>query len=223
MQDFYINTVRYVDGGTWARKRNYPLVISTEPLIDGEVMLALPPVPHDKVMKDLVRYRHTVTRDGQDRMAPNTPQLPVTLAYVNRVDLPDDGFIAERAPIFFGVSGVMDGPERPADDAEDADDEMTMTPPPLRLTTRLTMRQTAPRSTLFSGRPHERRMAGSSRRAGSGGSGPSDAAPIRLNGSSPVFALRMWPAGCGRFSGLPRQRRRRAWTESASATGRGMR
>ena len=83
------------------------LNISSEPFADGEVALAFPPVPFFKEFTDVVRYEHRTERRGKDRRAPNTPDLGVTLAYVNKVDLEDE-FVADQQPIFFGLSPVAD-------------------------------------------------------------------------------------------------------------------
>ena len=101
MKDFYVNTelVSSLPFNTG----EMVLSISSEPFADGEVALAFPPVPFFKAFRHVVRYEYRTERRGKDRRAPNTPDTPVTLAYVNKVDL-DDGFIAEQHPIYFGVS-----------------------------------------------------------------------------------------------------------------------
>ena len=117
---FHINT-SYLKAGGLGEQKFLLLVISTEPFTAGEVTLAPPPVPFYKKTTNKVRYQHLRVRDGKDRLAPNTPSLPVTLAYVNRWAL-DDKFIAQQGPVFFGVAGVMMGDERPADDAAEMAD-----------------------------------------------------------------------------------------------------
>ena len=78
------------------------LFLSDEPFAEGEVTIALPPVPFFKLLKNSVRYEH---RTAKDRRAANTPELPVTLSYVKRADLPDE-FIVARKPLYSGISLV---------------------------------------------------------------------------------------------------------------------
>lgn len=79
------------------------LSISDQPFATGEVALRIPPVPFYRELKRVVRYEHRVVRRGKERRAPNTPELPVTLAYVKRWAL-DAGFVAAQGPIYFGLS-----------------------------------------------------------------------------------------------------------------------
>ena len=101
MKDFYVNTEKVTllpfDTGEMV------LSISSEPFAAGEVALEFPPVPFFKAFRHVVRYEHRIERRGKDRRAPNTPDLGVTLAYVNKVDLEDE-FVADQEPIFFGLS-----------------------------------------------------------------------------------------------------------------------
>ena len=99
--------------------------MSTEPFEDGEVDLAFPPVPFDRMLSEVVRYRHTVERGGKTRQAPNTVELPVTLAYAVRTALPDE-FVVARRPLYLGVSALAEETRRDPEvsganaDAEDA-------------------------------------------------------------------------------------------------------
>ena len=121
MDRFHINSESLASAGL-GEKDVIIVIISTDEFAAGEVMLAPLPAPYYKELRDTVRYQHRVTtRGGKDRPAPNTPALPVTLAYINRAALPDV-FIAEQGPIFFGLAGVMVGPERPADEAAEVAD-----------------------------------------------------------------------------------------------------
>ena len=86
------------------------LTISDESLAGGEVSIAFPPVPFYRELKSTVRYEHRVERRGKDRRAANTPELPVTLVYVNKSAL-DDDFIAAQKPIHFGLSPVTESVE----------------------------------------------------------------------------------------------------------------
>ena len=109
MKDFYPNTevVTSLPFDT----EDMVLSISTKPFADGEVALAFPPIPFFKEFRDVVRYQHTIERKGKGRhkprQAPNTPDTPVTLAYVNKSDL-EDKFVADQEPIFFGLSPVSE-------------------------------------------------------------------------------------------------------------------
>ena len=127
MKDFYANTelVTSLPFDT----RDMVLSISTTPFADGEVALAFPPLPFFKEFKDVVRYQHTAERKGKgrrkDRPAPNTPDTPVTLAYVNKSAL-EDKFVADQEPIFFGLSPVTEvvsGDQKQAA-VEDVDEEI---------------------------------------------------------------------------------------------------
>ena len=64
------------------------LSISSVPFAAGEVALTFPPLPFYRSGKDTVRYQHTIERKGasrrKPRRAPNTPELGVTLAYVEQ-------------------------------------------------------------------------------------------------------------------------------------------
>ena len=80
------------------------LFLSDRPFAEGEVIVALPPVPFFKLLKNSVRYEH---RTAKDQRAANTPELPVTLSYVKRAALEDE-FIAARKPIYFGISPVTE-------------------------------------------------------------------------------------------------------------------
>ena len=108
MKDFYANT-EVVASSLPSDTGDLVLSISTQPFAAGEVVLAFPPMPFFKEFTDVVRYQHTAERKGKgrrkDRPAPNTPDTPVTLAYVNKADL-DDEFVAEKRPIYFGLSPV---------------------------------------------------------------------------------------------------------------------
>ncbi len=106
MKDFYSN--KEVVSSLPFDTEDMVLNISTKPFAAGEVALAFPPVPFFKELTDVVKYQHTAERKGKGRPAPNTPDLPVTLAYMNKADL-DDGFIAEKRPIYFGLSPVASG------------------------------------------------------------------------------------------------------------------
>ena len=101
MKDFYLNTE--VASALPFDTKEIILTISDEPFAEGEVALVFPPVPFYKAFRSAVRYEHRAERRGRERRAANTPELPVSLAYVNRAVL-DEEFIAERRPIHFGVS-----------------------------------------------------------------------------------------------------------------------
>ena len=105
MTNFYINTevLKSLPFDT----HEILLHISDEPFDEGEVALAIPSIPFSKVHSRVVRYRHEVDRKGKARVAPNTPDCPVTLVYVNRLAL-DDRFIEEKLPVHFGISAVND-------------------------------------------------------------------------------------------------------------------
>ena len=105
MKDFYANTE--VVSSLPSDTGDLVLSISTTPFTDGEVALAFPRVPFFKEFGRVVRYEHRITRRGKERGAPNTPELPVTLAYVNKSDLEDE-FVADQEPIFFGLSPVTE-------------------------------------------------------------------------------------------------------------------
>ena len=121
MTDFYPNTevvVSLLPSDTG----HMVLSISTTPFADGEVALAFPSVPFFKAFKDVVRYEHRIERRGKEQRAPNTPDTPVNLAYVNTADL-DDEFVVEKRPIYFGLSPVTkndaEGKEQaPGDDID---------------------------------------------------------------------------------------------------------
>ena len=106
----HINTECLISAGLEG-KRRLVLRMSTEPLEDGEVDLAFPSVPCDRVLNEVVRYRHTFKRGGKTRQAPNTIELPVTLAYAARTALPDE-FIAARRPLYLGVSALAEETRR---------------------------------------------------------------------------------------------------------------
>lgn len=82
------------------------LSISDRPFAAGEVALSIPPVPFYKAFTRVVRYEHRVVRRGKERRAPNTPNLPVNLAYMNRSAL-DAEFVAQKKPIYFGLSPIQ--------------------------------------------------------------------------------------------------------------------
>ena len=105
MKDFYINS----EGLTLLPFDTEELVlsISSQAFADGEVALAIPPLPFFKEFARVVRYEHRIERRGKERRAPSTPDLFVTLAYVNKADL-EEQFVADRLPIFFGLSPVTE-------------------------------------------------------------------------------------------------------------------
>ena len=124
MKNFYLNTE--VASALPFDAKEITLTISDEPFAEGEVALAFPPVPFYKMFRSAVRYEHRVARRGRVRRAANTPELPVSLAYVNRAAL-DEEFIAGRRPIHFGVSATSEvaaeDEEQPAAADIDAGDE----------------------------------------------------------------------------------------------------
>lgn len=85
--------------------------ISDGPFAEGEVALAFPPIPFFRANRGTVRYQHTAERRPNSRRrprpAPSTPELPVTLAYVNR-DVLEAEFIAAWKPSYFGISPVTE-------------------------------------------------------------------------------------------------------------------
>ena len=105
MKDFYPNT-KLVNSLPFDTE-DMVLSISTKPFAAGEVALAFPRVPFFKEFGRVVRYEHRIERRGKEQRAPNTPELPVTLAYVNKSDL-EDKFVADQEPIFFGLSPVTE-------------------------------------------------------------------------------------------------------------------
>ncbi|MCY4654113.1 MAG: hypothetical protein OXC95_13230 [Dehalococcoidia bacterium] len=117
MDDFNVNTKRMEAEGM-GNANPIVVTISTEPLAAADFVLTPPPVPYHRLTSNFVRYQHRDLRDGRDRPVPNTIELPVTLAYANRTELPEE-FIAERKPIYFGISKAM-GATRP--DYEVADE-----------------------------------------------------------------------------------------------------
>ena len=106
LHDFYPNS-DYMAAAGMEETPSIILVVSTEPLENGEVDLAFPPVPCDRVLNEVVRYRHTFKRGGKTRQTPNTIELPVTLAYAVRTALPDE-FVAARRPLYLGVSALAE-------------------------------------------------------------------------------------------------------------------
>ena len=103
MTSFYVNRARLASMPFDTREMI--LEISSEPFADGEVALAFPPVPFSGVLRRFVRYQHTIKRAGTEKQAPNTPELPVTLAYVEKAVL-ERKFVVDRLPIYFGVSPI---------------------------------------------------------------------------------------------------------------------
>ena len=124
MEAFYANTESV--SSLLSDAGELVLSVSSEPFADGEVALAFPPVPHFKEFSRVVRYEHRVQRKGMEKRAPNTPELGVTQVYVNKAAL-DDEFIAERRPIYFGLSPatghVVEGAEHASGDDIDVGDE----------------------------------------------------------------------------------------------------
>lgn len=104
------------------------LSISTAPFADGEVEITVPPVPFYRELGRVVRYQHTIERRGKERPAPNTPSLPVTLAYVNKSVL-DYALIAEQKSLYFGISAVNESVIEDEEQAVDiaVDDEIART------------------------------------------------------------------------------------------------
>ena len=120
MKDFYTEVVSSLPSDTGDLVLSIPN--STKPFADGEVALTFPPVPFFKEFSRVVRYEHRIERRGKEQRAPNTPDTPVNLAYVNKADL-DDEFVAEKRPIYFGLSPVTkngaEGEEQaPGDDID---------------------------------------------------------------------------------------------------------
>ena len=79
MDNFYVNTEAL--NSILPAEDAFILHISDTPFAEGEVTLALPPVPFYKLLKNTVRYEHRVEKNGKDRRVTNTPALPVTLSY----------------------------------------------------------------------------------------------------------------------------------------------
>ena len=103
------------------------LTLSSEPFADGQVTLAFPPVPFFKEFRHVVRYEHRIRRNGRERQAPSSPDLGVTLAYLDKEDLEHE-FIVKRRPIHFGLSPVakrvVEGKERASLAVINVDDEL---------------------------------------------------------------------------------------------------
>ena len=123
MDNYYINTELL---NSLPLGEELMLFLSDKPFAEGEVTIALPPVPFYKLLKNTARYEHRTERAGKTRRAANTPGLPVTLAYVKKSALEDE-FIAARKPIYYGICAVAEAaveePEPAAvDDAEIADE-----------------------------------------------------------------------------------------------------
>ena len=120
MKDFYANTD--VVSSLPSDAGELILSISSTPFADGEVALAFPSLPFFKEFSRVVRYEHRIERRGKEQRVPNTPDTPVNLAYVLKADL-DDEFVAEKRPIYFGLSPVTkndaEGKEQaPGDDID---------------------------------------------------------------------------------------------------------
>ena len=109
MKNFYINTK--VVSSLPFDIGEIRVSISSQPLAESEVSLALPAIPfymvHTKAAA--VQYRHQAERKEHSRRKPrpasSTPELPVTQAYVSTVAL-DNQLIDEQRPIYFGISAV---------------------------------------------------------------------------------------------------------------------
>lgn len=115
MKDFYVNTELL--SSLPFDTDELTVHISDGPFAEGEVALAFPQVPFFRSSRNTVRYQHTAERKANSRRrprpAPSTPELPVTLAYVNR-DVLEAEFIAARKPICFGISPVTEYENRAA-------------------------------------------------------------------------------------------------------------
>lgn len=108
MRNFYPNT-EFLSSSLPSDTDEIILSMSDKPYAAGEVELALPPVPFYEHRGNTVLYQHSDrnkrTRGGKFRPLPNTPELPVTQAYVFRSFL-DDHFVTAQKPIYFGISAV---------------------------------------------------------------------------------------------------------------------
>ena len=102
LDSFYVNTQIL---NSLPSEEERELVLADEPFAEGEVALAFPPVPFYKLLKNYVRFEHRVSKDGKERRATSSPELPVTLSYVRKSDLPDD-FIAARKSLYSGLRAV---------------------------------------------------------------------------------------------------------------------
>ena len=110
MREFYCNT-EFLTLLALSTFDTIGLVLSTEKLDDKQVGLALLAIPFFGLTTNLrVNYEHRVVLNGRERMAPNTPVLPVTRAYVSGSALPET-FIADRLPIYFGVFPILNSAE----------------------------------------------------------------------------------------------------------------
>ena len=84
------------------------VVISTEKLADGDVALALPPLPFSDTTPNTVRYEHRTVRGSKERTALTTPAQPVTRMYVEKWALPDR-FIAAKKSVHIGLCAIVSG------------------------------------------------------------------------------------------------------------------
>lgn len=105
MYDLYANTEALNRAGLSAFD-TIAVAISTEEIAATEVALTFPPVPFYRLTSNAVRYEHRVVVNGRERMAPNTFELPVTRAYVEKRALPDQ-FVAQQRSLFLGISPVL--------------------------------------------------------------------------------------------------------------------
>ena len=80
----------------------FRLFISTRPFAPGEVDLALPPLPFIRSTKNLTRFGFLNSRGRRLR---TSSEYPITLALIYNDTLGKE-FIAERKPIYFGISAV---------------------------------------------------------------------------------------------------------------------
>lgn len=80
----------------------FMLSISDQPFAEGEVDLALPPLPFVRSTKNKTRFE---IQNARGRRLRSSLEYPVTQAFMNNHAL-DEEIINEQRPIYFGISAV---------------------------------------------------------------------------------------------------------------------
>ena len=203
----FLNSVSFGTFGT----EKLRLHLSDEPLPEGTVAIAFPPLPFIRSTKNKTRFE---IQNDRGRRLRSSREFPVTQAFILNSALDTEIITAER-PLYSGISPIIEAVVKEkeqvtADTSDVADAKLPARMPSLR-------------STLFSGTPYGCGVEAASRAGRYGAFGLRDGVPAPTTIPSPVSRSPTFRGSSERPSELPRHRIRRASRAFTKDTGQVLR